>query len=154
MTACLSALSSLVLANSGSILIEDSTMKIREVVVNSKQNHKTTPNQHLTSSQLEKISNNSIADALKFFSGIQIKDYGGVGGMKTVNIRSLGCQHLGISYDGILLGNAQNGQIDIGLFSLDNVEEDTGISNERVLELAEVVHSGTRVSVWWTMGVN
>lgn len=123
MTACLSALSSLVLANSGSILFEDSTMKIREVVVNSKSIRTTTPNQHLTSSQLEKISNNSIADALKFFSGIQIKDYGGVGGMKTVNIRSLGCQHLGISYDGILLGNAQNGQIDIGQFSLDNVEE-------------------------------
>jgi hypothetical protein len=32
---------------------------------------------------------------------------------------------LGISYDGIQLGNAQNGQIDLGQFSLDNVEEIT-----------------------------
>ncbi|MBO7539341.1 MAG: TonB-dependent receptor, partial [Prevotella sp.] len=41
------------------------------------------------------------------------------------NIRSMGTHHLGISYDGIQLGNAQNGQIDLGQFSLDNVEEIT-----------------------------
>ncbi len=56
---------------------------------------------------------------------IQLKDYGGVGGIKTVNIRSMGTHHLGISYDGVALGNAQNGQIDLGQFSLDNVEEIT-----------------------------
>ena len=48
-----------------------------------------------------------------------------MGGIKTVNIRSMGTHHLGISYDGIQLGNAQNGQIDLGQFSLDNVEEIT-----------------------------
>jgi len=66
-----------------------------------------------------------VADALRYFSGIQLKDYGGVGGIKTVNIRSMGTHHLGISYDGVQLGNAQNGQIDLGQFSLDNVEEIT-----------------------------
>ena len=66
-----------------------------------------------------------MADALRYFSGIQLKDYGGVGGIKTVNIRSMGTHHLGISYDGVALGNAQNGQIDLGQFSLDNVEEIT-----------------------------
>lgn len=65
----------------------------------------------------------SVADALRYFSGLQLKDYGGVGGIKTVNIRSMGTNHLGIFYDGIELGNAQNGQIDLGQFSLDNVEE-------------------------------
>lgn len=39
-------------------------------------------------------------------------------------------------------------------FTLDNVEEETGISKERVLELAEIIHNGKRVSFWWTMGVN
>ncbi|MBC5629150.1 molybdopterin oxidoreductase family protein [Clostridium sp. NSJ-6] len=39
-------------------------------------------------------------------------------------------------------------------FTLDNVESETGISSERVLELAEIIHNGKRVSFWWTMGVN
>ncbi|MDO5294983.1 MAG: molybdopterin-dependent oxidoreductase, partial [bacterium] len=39
-------------------------------------------------------------------------------------------------------------------FTLENVEAETGISSERVLELAEIIHNGERVSFWWTMGVN
>ncbi len=39
-------------------------------------------------------------------------------------------------------------------FTLDNVEESTGISKERVLEFVELIHKGERVSFWWTMGVN
>ena len=34
----------------------------------------------------------------------------------------MGSQHVGVFYDGIQLGNAQNGQIDLGRFSLDNME--------------------------------
>ena len=55
-------------------------------------------------------------------SGVQIKDYGGIGGLKTVNIRSMGSHHVGVFYDGIELGNAQNGVVDLGRFSLDNME--------------------------------
>ena len=54
-----------------------------------------------------------------------------MGGIKTVNIRSMGTNHLGISYDGIELGNAQNGQIDLGQFSLDNVEEITLFNGQK-----------------------
>ena len=39
-------------------------------------------------------------------------------------------------------------------YTLDNVEERTGISAERVLNLAEIINEGKRVSFWWTMGVN
>ena len=42
----------------------------------------------------------------------------------------------------------------VAKFTLENVEEETGISAERVLELAEIIHAGKRVSFWWTMGVN
>ena len=58
-----------------------------------------------------------MADALRFFAGVQLKDYGGVGGIKTVNIRSMGTNHVGVFYDGIQLSNAQNGQVDLGMFS-------------------------------------
>lgn len=42
----------------------------------------------------------------------------------------------------------------VAKFTLDKVEDETGISAERVVELAEIIHSGERVSFWWTMGVN
>ena len=110
----------------------DSIQHVDEVVVTSRYNHKEViPSQTLTGEQLEKLSSNSVADALRYFSGLQLKDYGGVGGIKTVNIRSMGTNHLGISYDGVELGNAQNGQIDLGQFSLDNVEEITLFNGQK-----------------------
>ena len=104
----------------------DSVQHVREIVVVSKPAmREVMPSQKLNGEMLEKLNTHSVADALRYFSGIQLKDYGGVGGIKTVNIRSMGTHHLGISYDGVALGNAQNGQIDLGQFSLDNVEEIT-----------------------------
>ena len=104
----------------------DSVQHVREIVVVSKPAmREVVPSQKLNGELLERLNTHSVADALRYFSGIQLKDYGGVGGIKTVNIRSMGTHHLGISYDGVALGNAQNGQIDLGQFSLDNVEEIT-----------------------------
>ncbi len=104
----------------------DSVQRVREIVVVSRPAmREVVPSQKLNGEQLERLNTLSVADALRYFSGIQLKDYGGVGGIKTVNIRSMGTHHLGISYDGVQLGNAQNGQIDLGQFSLDNVEEIT-----------------------------
>ena len=80
------------------------------------------PVQVLVGKELERLSVHSVADAMRYFSGVQVKDYGGIGGLKTVNIRSMGSQHVGVFYDGIELGNAQNGVIDLGRFSLDNME--------------------------------
>lgn len=34
----------------------------------------------------------------------------------------MGTNQMGVFYDGIQLGNAQNGQVDLGKFSLDNIE--------------------------------
>ena len=39
-------------------------------------------------------------------------------------------------------------------FKVEDVEENTGISKEKLLELAEMIHNNKRVSFWWTMGVN
>ena len=104
--------------------VADSIHHLGEVVVTQRLTQRETiPSATLKGEALQRLSALSVADALRYFSGIQLKDYGGVGGIKTVNIRSMGTHHLGIFYDGIELGNAQNGQIDLGQFSLDNVEE-------------------------------
>lgn len=81
------------------------------------------PQQTMNAETLETLNTQSVADAIRFFSGVQLKDFGGVGGIKTINIRSMGTQQMGVFYDGIQLGNAQNGQIDLGRFSIDNLQE-------------------------------
>ena len=48
------------------------------------------PVQKLSGEQLKNLSSFSVADAIRYFSGVQIKDYGGIGGLKTVNVRSMG----------------------------------------------------------------
>lgn len=78
--------------------------------------------QKLEGVRLEQLSVLSVADALHHFAGLQVRDYGGIGGIKTINVRSMGSQHTGIFYDGVELGNAQNGQIDLGQFSMENIE--------------------------------
>ncbi len=103
--------------------IDSLTHQLKEVMVTArKPNEDIIPAQTLTGEELHRLNSNSVADALRYFSGVQVKDYGGVGGIKTVNIRSMGTNHTGVVYDGVELGNAQNGQIDLGQFSLDNIE--------------------------------
>ncbi len=89
--------------------------------VNAFQAASPTPAQVLKGPALQRLNSLSVADAIRYFSGIQLKDYGGVGGLKTVDIRSLGSSQVAVFYDGVQLGNAQNGQVDLGKFSLDNL---------------------------------
>lgn len=104
----------------------DSLQQLEEVIVTARNYQKEViPVQQLSGKELQRLNSHNIADALRYFSGIQIKDYGGVGGLKTVNIRSMGTNHVGVFYDGIELGNAQNGTVDLGRFSLDNMESVT-----------------------------
>lgn len=101
----------------------DSIQHLEEVTVVAKSFREVIPSQKLSGKTLQQLNSYSVADALRYFSGVQLKDYGGVGGIKTVNIRSMGTNHMGVFYDGIELSNAQNGQVDLGMYSLDNIEE-------------------------------
>ena len=101
----------------------DSVQHIQEIEVRAHTYKEVIPAQKLSGKTLENLNSLSVADAIRYFAGVQLKDYGGVGGLKTVDIRSMGTHHMGVFYDGIQLGNAQNGQIDLGKFSLDNIEE-------------------------------
>ena len=101
----------------------DTTLSIDEVmVVATRTSQEVMPVQMLSGEKLRSLGTHSIADAIRYFSGVQIKDFGGIGGLKSINVRSLGSQHVGVFYDGVELGNAQNGIVDLGRFSLDNME--------------------------------
>lgn len=102
------------------------TGRIDEVVVTAERSRKTNifetiPVQSLSGNDIRQLGLQNIADAVKRMAGTNVKDYGGIGGMKTVSVRNLGAQHTAVSYDGITVSNTQAGQIDIGRFSLDNV---------------------------------
>ena len=103
----------------------DSTQTIEEVVVKGFRIPgnvlASTPIQTLSHSDMECLGIHDMGDALKRFAGVQVKDYGGVGGMKTVNIRGLGAGHTGVTYDGVQVGDCQSGQVDLSRFTLDNI---------------------------------
>ena len=120
---CVSIIPSYATEPSDSTFNPDKIQRLHEVVVTAATPKvEVIPAQSLDGEELKRLNSNSIADALRYFSGVQVKDYGGVGGIKTVNIRSMGTNHTGVVYDGVELGNPQNGQMDLGQFSLDNIE--------------------------------
>lgn len=64
----------------------------------------------------------NLSEAIRHFSGVQVRDYGGAGGLKTINVRSLGSEHTGVFIDGIQVDNAQNMQVDLGRFGIENLQ--------------------------------
>lgn len=100
----------------------DTAKVLKGVVIKAKPFQEVIPVQSLSGKQLENLSSHNVADALRYFAGTQIKDYGGLGGLKTVDVRNMGTHHVGVFYDGIQLGNAQNGVTDLGKYSLDDIE--------------------------------
>ena len=81
------------------------------------------PVQIIGEKQLGTLNVSNLSDVVSHFSGVTIKDYGGIGGQKTVSLRGLGAQFTGISFDGFVSNNIQSGQIDLGKHSLDNIAE-------------------------------
>ncbi len=103
------------------------SLRLPEVVVTERYSDReiraTAPVQILSGDQLQHLHALQLSDAVKHFSGVSIKDYGGIGGLKTISVRSLGAHHTAVTYNGIAITDVQTGQIDIGRFSLDNVEQ-------------------------------
>ncbi|MBK5720576.1 TonB-dependent receptor plug domain-containing protein [Dysgonomonas sp. Marseille-P4677] len=101
------------------------TQKLSEVEVSAhikpSTSRSTTPLQVISAESIIDQGLQSISDVVRRFNGIVLKDYGGVGGLKTIAIRGMGAEHTAISYDGIMVTNTQSGQVDIGRFALDNI---------------------------------
>lgn len=74
---------------------------------------------------VEKLNGMAVQDvgsALKFVPGVQLKDYGGAGGIRTVSFRSLGATHTTVLLDGIRIPNVQSGAINLGNFEIFGVD--------------------------------
>lgn len=80
------------------------------------------PVQSLGASDISALGLRDMAEAIRHFSGVSVKDYGGIGGLQTVSVRNMGASHTVVTLDGVALSNMQAGQIDVGQFAVDNVE--------------------------------
>ena len=106
----------------------DTIKKLKEVNVNTMlppNVQSLSPVQQISANAFDQLGAFNVADAIRDFAGVNIKDYGGIGGLKTVSVRSLGADHLAVLYDGVRINDAQNGQIDLGRLNLDNVQSIT-----------------------------
>lgn len=67
------------------------------------------------------IRNSSdISGELHQIPGLQLGDYGGFAGLKTVSLRGMGSPHTAIYVDGVKVGNVQSGQGDLGMLDVEN----------------------------------
>jgi outer membrane cobalamin receptor len=100
---------------------------LQEVIVTEKRRANTVriaqPLQVVSKEEIAAYGYGGVADAVRRFSGVAVKDYGGIGGLKTVSIRGFDPNHTAVSYDGVVVGNTQAGQVDISRFSLENIGE-------------------------------
>lgn len=106
----------------------DTTKKLKEVEVKTSSIpliQTPTPAQQVTNNDFTRYSAFNVADAIRDFAGVNIKDYGGIGGLKVVSVRSLGADNTAVLYNGVQLNDAQNGQIDLSKFNLANIQSIT-----------------------------
>ena len=103
---------------------QDTVYRLDEVEVSAQRTPVTSrtvaPTQVLDAQQLEQQGVRQLSDAVKQMAGVTLKDYGGVGGMKTVSARGLGSQFSTVTVDGVAVDNSQNGQVDLGRYLTGN----------------------------------
>ncbi|MFA6912034.1 MAG: TonB-dependent receptor, partial [Proteiniphilum sp.] len=73
------------------------TLLLPELVITERYSDReirsTAPMQILSRKTISGLHAMQLSDAVKHFSGVTVKDYGGIGGLKTVSVRSLGAHH-------------------------------------------------------------
>jgi len=107
---------------------KDTARRLNQVTISSSTVPKLqaiTPSQSISANEFSHYNAQNVADAIRDFAGVIVKDYGGIGGLKTVSVRGLGANHTAVLYDNVEISDIANGQIDLSKFNLTNVQEIT-----------------------------
>lgn len=94
-------------------------MELDTFTVSGSQFLQSASSQSVSSVRIQRRLAEDLGKIIQLFPGIQVKSYGGLGGMKTVSFRSLGAGHTSIVYDRFTRSQTQSGQTDIGQIPVD-----------------------------------
>ncbi len=72
----------------------------------------------LSSTELNAEYAQQCVDVLRLLPGVYVKDYGGLGGVKTVALRGASAAQTAVSLDGVLLNSSQNALVDFSALPL------------------------------------
>lgn len=78
--------------------------------------------QAMRRSVILELQGEDLGQLMQKFAGVAIRSYGGLGGLKTISVRSLGSNHSSIIVDGFTLINNQTGQINLGQVQTESLE--------------------------------
>ncbi|MCX5698481.1 MAG: TonB-dependent receptor [Candidatus Omnitrophica bacterium] len=76
----------------------------------------------VTSKDIESFGSGNLAGALAGITSVNIKDYGGQGGSKTITMRGATASQVLVSVDGRPVNNPRDGQVDLNSIPLDDIE--------------------------------
>ena len=77
----------------------------------------------LKQQDIQKLVPSDLGTALQYINGISIKNYGDIGGLKTLSYRGLGGEHTQLIIDGEPISDPQSGQINYATIPPNNIEE-------------------------------
>lgn len=101
--------------------------KLNEIVVTGNRLHNeirklSASVQIIDSVELHDINGSSLADVVKFQHGIFLSSYGGAGALQTISLRGLASDYSLLLIDGQRFTTFQIGTVDLGIFSLTDIE--------------------------------
>ncbi len=96
---------------------------IEEIVISPSNDKENSIQVELSKDKIQNKLANDLGQILSLLPGLQIKNYGDVGGLKTVSFRSLGAGHTALVQDHSSVSTTQSGQADLSSFPVDFIEK-------------------------------
>lgn len=119
---------------------DSSRVQLQPVEIHSDSLHKKSyPNMvylEMDANEIQNAANDDLGTILSRSSNATLKDYGGIGGLKTISIRGFSSAHTGIFVDGLPVQNQQTGSVNLGNFRTENmsgIEFGIGSQNDPAL---------------------
>ncbi|MBP6458616.1 MAG: TonB-dependent receptor plug domain-containing protein [Crocinitomicaceae bacterium] len=129
---------------------QEKTTSLDEVYVNSIKDSVllNSLNQRYSKSDLQAFSPEDIGSMTQKFSGVSLKNYGGIGGLKTISFRGITGNHTAILVDGFSIQNNQVGQVDLGAIQSENVESislSSSVTSSKLAPVSSVLQGNSLV---------
>ncbi len=77
----------------------------------------------ISKTEIIEINTNNLSGVLQYQPGILIRDYGGLGGLKTISVRGTNSMQTLITFEGIRLNSSQTSMIDLNKIPISIIDE-------------------------------